>query len=225
MRRITTLGTAVVVLAFGAAFGLFLRGGPAAATLSAQTASATATSSASPLPTAHTETPTTSASPLPTAHTETPTTLCGPPLPVVTPGWNLVGGPTGAALRDAVLPLYRLQPPSTDYQPINGDVLTAPQGYWAYYTTVESVFQPCVSGAITTVALPASQYVMVGDPFNGSASISASAPSAFAITYNTYLNTWSSWTQIGSGQSMQLSVGQGAFVFSAASATLTITPS
>lgn len=216
MQRASALALVAVGLTFGAAFGLLLSGRPPVAPALAQNPSSTATLS----PTASTTpfvTPTASRTPL--------ARPCGQNF--VTPGWNLVGGPTGTSLVGAVLPLYTLDTSGATYQPVSSDLLTAPQGYWALFNSPAPPFegQPCVASVTTIVTLPASQYVMVGNPFNGNASINTSAPAAWGMTYNTYLNSWSSWVPIGSGQSMQLMVGQGAFVYSSTAATLTITPS
>ena len=81
-------------------------------------------------------------------------------------GWNLVGGPTGMTLTGTAASLYTFQASDKNYETVGSNVLTAPQGYWAYFPTSNTVKVPQVAGQTTSINLPANHFVMIGDPFD-----------------------------------------------------------
>jgi hypothetical protein len=161
------------------------------------------------------------ATPTPTGTT---TPGCGPAS--YGSGWNLAGGPSGTVLTGATS-LFSLPTGATSYTELpTSTPLTAPNGYWAFFSSAASVSQPCVAASSTSVALGANQIQMEGDPFNVTAFLSASGATSYAITFNTASNSFGSWTRIDSGGSMPLNTGAGAFgVAIGGSATLNISTS
>jgi IPT/TIG domain len=87
-------------------------------------------------------------------------------------GWNIVGGPTGTIISGSTGPLYTYQAGNTAYQTIPpGSPLTQPQGYWAYFQVPMSGTIPAIAPQTLTVSLPASQWIMIGNPGNTTATI------------------------------------------------------
>ena len=156
------------------------------------------------------------------ASTPTATPAAGPTV-TYPAGWNLVGGPSGDALAGAALPIYTFQATDTNYESITSNVIQAPDGYWAYFTGSTTITLPVVSGTTQSVTLPSNHEIMVGNPFDKSATLSGSTSPTWVLTFNTQANTFGSWTRADSGQTVQLAAGQGAFVFAAGGGTLTIT--
>jgi hypothetical protein len=150
----------------------------------------------------------------------TPTTAC--PVTYVG-GWNLVGGPSGTVMNGSV-ELFSLPAGATSYTQLPTNTpLTAPNGYWAFFSTSTTDDQPCVTAGSTIATLSANTVEMEGNPFNQAAYLSASGATTYAITFNTASNSFGSWTRIDSGGSLSLPQGSGAFVVALSdSATLTI---
>jgi hypothetical protein len=89
------------------------------------------------------------------------------------PGWNIVGGPNGTVINGNVGPLYTFGPGSTAYQIVPpGTPLQAGVGYWAYFSVPTQAVILSASSNVTTVSLPAAQYVLIGNPGNTTATIS-----------------------------------------------------
>ena len=178
---------------------------PAATSTSTATATGTATSTAAP------------------ASTPTPMPACA----TVTygAGFNLVGGPTGTLLNGVAQPIYTLQATDTSYVPIITNVLTAPEGFFANFGTATTVSLPCTFSTSPTITLPLplSHLLMVGNPFDGPATVTASNASTYVLMFNNATNSFGSWVSVGPGQSITLATGQGAFVFSYFGGTLTMT--
>lgn len=183
-----------------------ISGGPAPTPTTTPTPSATSTPTATAtVPPAATGTPTATA-------TATPT-----PGAAVTysAGWNLVGGPSGATLTGAVLPLYAFQAADSVYEVINSNVLVAPQGYWAYFSSPATVSIPAANGPPPAISVPANHFIQVGNPV--SRTVTLSAAGAFFFTFNTASNSYA----LASG-TVTLGVGQGVWVFSTTATTLTV---
>jgi hypothetical protein len=99
-----------------------------------------------------------------------------------TVGWNLVAGPTGATVNGGSGAMYSWQAGDTQYQTFGpGTTLQAAQGYWAYFTTPGSVSLPPSGPQTATVQLPASSWVMIGNP--GTAPVTVTGADV-VYTYN-----------------------------------------
>ena len=160
-------------------------------------------------------TSTPAASPTPSA-SSTPTPTPGGPSVTYAAGWNLVAGPTGTTMTGALGPLYTYQASDSNYETINGSVLTTIEGFWVYFSSATTITLPLASGTTTTsLTLPVNHYVMAGNPFSRPATFSA--PGA---TIDTYSPATGYATATGT---VTLGVGQGAWVLSSTGGTLTIT--
>ena len=145
--------------------------------------------------------------------TSTPTpTPTGPTVSLAT-GWSLVGGTTGTVYAGADGPLYTFQAGDTNYESLpNTTGITGGRGYWAYY------FSPAVvsmngSGTTTaTIAAPASQWIMAGNP---SSTTSVTVRGADAVD---------TWNGTAYAQGTVLGPGQGAWVISLNGGTITLGP-
>ena len=174
---------------------------------------AAAISGASPTPTPS-ATPTGTGTPTPTGTvTATPTAGCASVSYAA--GYNLVGGPTGTALTGSAGTLFTFQATDTNYEVINGNIVTAPEAFWAFFSKATTINQPCVTGNGASVTLPANHFIMVGNPFNRSIALNASGATIY--TFNTATNSYSTFTG-----SATLGVGQGAWIISPAAGTLNI---
>ena len=128
-------------------------------------------------------------------------------------GWNLVGGPAGTTINGATGPLYTYQAADTSYETIpSGAPLQAGEGYWAYFSTPATLTPPLATAQTTMVALPASHFVMVGNPYDASVTLSGADS---VLTYDPVH---------GYAQTTTLAPGQGAWAFSAGGGMLTLTP-
>lgn len=146
----------------------------------------------------------------------TPTPTPGVPVSY-TAGWNLVGGPAGTVMTGALNPLYTFQAGDSNYETSAPSApLQSPRGYWAYFPAATTVNLPVVTAQTTTVTLPANQFIQVGNPTDGAVSISGAD---MIDTFSTATNSYTS----ASG-TVTLQPGQGAWVFSKAGGTLTMTP-
>lgn len=126
-------------------------------------------------------------------------------------GYNLVGGPAGAVLTGASGLLYTFQASDSNYESFPTTIPLQPGlGYWALFPATTMVTLPTVPAQRLTVQLPASHFIMIGNPGDTVAAISGMD---FAYTYSP-----------GAGYTLATTVnpGQGAWVFSRAGGTLTI---
>lgn len=128
-------------------------------------------------------------------------------------GWNIVAGPTGTIVTGNNGPLYTFQPGDTAYEVIpNGTPLKGGQGYWAYFSTATTSNIALSSPQTITVQAPAGQFFQIGNAGNTNATVSgADVVDAFNPATNSYVQTTT------------LTPGQGAWVYSAAGGTITIT--
>lgn len=138
-------------------------------------------------------------------------------------GWNLVSGQQAQAFTSNSGPAFTLGPDGASYSAVSLPArLQAAGGYWVYFDMPTEVFlggcgPPADSSPEpVSIGLPAGQWVMIGNPFNGSADNSAIVEGADSVfTYS---------ADGGYQRSSTLQIGQGAFVFSASGATVTIVP-
>jgi hypothetical protein len=130
-------------------------------------------------------------------------------------GWNLVGGPTGTVATGSIGPLYTFQAGDTAYEVVpTGTALTAPRGYWAYFNAPGTMTLPVVSLQTQTVTLPASQWVMIGNPGNTPATVTGADT---VYSYNPAITTGSPYTA-----TTTLLPGQGAWAISISGGTATV---
>ena len=168
-----------------------------------------------------TPTPTPSSTPAPTrtpGATPSPTPTATPGCATVSyaAGYNLVAGPAGTVLSGALGSLFSFQASDTTYETLPVSMaLMPPEGYWAFFGSATTVSLPCVTGTSVTVTLPANHFIMVGNPFDRAATVSG------AQVVDTFNPTTSAYTT--STGTVTLGTGQGAWVFSSAGGTLTIT--
>ena len=129
-------------------------------------------------------------------------------------GWNLVGCPTGTVLTGATGNIFTFQAGNTAYQsfPVT-TALTAPQGYWAFFTAPTTVTLATPPTATSqTVTLPVNQFIMAGNPFGVPVSLTGASQ---VFVYNTTTGQYQTATT--------LQPCQGAWVISPSGGTLTIT--
>jgi hypothetical protein len=129
-------------------------------------------------------------------------------------GWNIVSGPPGTTFPQAAATLYTLPAGATNYTTISNTTgITANAGYWAYFGSSTTV---SLSGSGTlpaSVSVPANSYVMIGNPSNKAVTVSGAD---VVYTFDPVANSYSN------GSTTTLQPGQGAFVYSAAGATVTM---
>lgn len=138
-------------------------------------------------------------------------------------GWNLIGIPslTSSGGLDASgveqLPdggLLAWQGALGEYQPLSPpDGIQSGSGYWAYYDQLVTVSLAAAGPRGASVALPAGQYVAVGNP--GEASVALQGADV-AYVYDPSAGGYQPVTI--------LQPGQGAWAYSAAGGTLTLVP-
>ena len=128
-------------------------------------------------------------------------------------GWNLVGAPSATTFAEAIGPLYSLNAEGTGYGIVPTVTrLPAGIGYWAYFAEpTEKTLSNGNSEPISGTA-PAGQFIMIGNPFL----IPATVHGADAVFIYDPVQ--------GYELTSTIPVGQGAFAYSAAGATVTITP-
>jgi len=129
-------------------------------------------------------------------------------------GWNLVGGPAGMTFPQAAATLYTLPPGASNYSTISNQTgISAGSGYWAYFGSTTTVSITSAGTLPQSISVPANSYAMVGNPSNKVVNVSgADVVYTFDPVQNSYSN----------GTTTTLQPGQGAFVYSAAGATVTI---
>lgn len=154
-------------------------------------------------------------SPTPTTDAVTLSSL-PPPSPTVTyqAGWNLVGGPAGTILTGAVGPLYTYRADDTRYEALPADTpLQAGVGYWAYFPTATSITLPSATPQALSVPLPASRWIMIGNPFDLPVTLSGGSGAAVVAEAYDASNGW--YQPVPQVPCCQLDPGLGAWVFSA----------
>ncbi len=144
------------------------------------------------------------------------TVLAGGPSPspfpggipiATTAGWNIVAGPTGTAVNGSSGVLYTYQATDNAYESIGaGTPLQSGFGYWAYFNTPGSISLPSVSSQTQTVSLPASHWVMIGNPGNSPATVTGAD---IVYTYNPAITSGSPYTA-----TTTLQPGQGGWAIS-----------
>ncbi|MGI8554332.1 MAG: hypothetical protein ACR2PL_26635 [Dehalococcoidia bacterium] len=128
-------------------------------------------------------------------------------------GWNLVSGPAGTIVAGTGVPLYTYQAGDTAYEVIpSGTPLQAGIGYWAYFDRTTAEPLPNVGQQSITRYLPAGRFSMIGNPGNLPVSVSGADLVYIYDQARGYL------------QATVLQPGQGAWAYSAAGATVTISP-
>jgi hypothetical protein len=126
-------------------------------------------------------------------------------------GWNLSGAPEGTRYAGADGFLYTLQPGDDGYEQLSaGTAATAGFGYWVYFPVARTVLMTDGS-SYTSTALPAGQWVTIGNP-SGFRTLPVSGADA--------IFTWDPGRGYRSVAS--LLPGQGAWAFSAGGGLLTI---
>jgi hypothetical protein len=143
---------------------------------------------------------------------QVPLTLlpASPSVPITYPaGWNMIGVPAGAIIPGPLGPLYTFQAGDTGYHAVQN--LQPGFGYWAFFATPATATLPFTGPLILTRTMPAGQYIMVGNP-GSAAAILSGADVAYIYDPAT-----------GYQQTDQIPPGEGAWVFSYAGGTLTIT--
>lgn len=201
------------------------------------TATATGTASPTANPTATlAATPTATPSPsLPPSCPSAPSAKATPtptPTPTANPApiFCLVGEPQGTVLSNAIGQLYTLAAGGASYIPVPAaTALTGGVGYWALFGSPPTFgpLPPPVPPATTTIALPAGQWTMVGNPFNVPVSLSAVDRSFVPVPISLSLNGADRvlvYTATGYALVTTLAPGQGAFAFSFDGGSLVLTP-
>ncbi len=131
------------------------------------------------------------------------------------PGWNLVGGPTGTTVNGNSGALYTYQAADTTYESLSvGTPLQGSLGYWAYFNTPGSLSLPPVGPQSQTVSLPAGHWVMIGNPGTSPVTVTGAD---IVYTYNASITTGSPYTS-----TTTLQPGQGAWAISNNGGTATI---
>ncbi len=126
-------------------------------------------------------------------------------------GWSVVAGPSGTVLTGSANPLYTYQAGDTNYESITtGTPLTPGQGYWAYFASSASSPLALAGPQTQTIPLPAGQWVMIGNPGDGSASVSGAD-----VVYG--------YSGAGYQLTTSLAPGQGAWAISFGGGSVTIT--
>lgn len=141
-------------------------------------------------------------------------------------GWNLAGGPSGTILKGSIGLLYTLQAGDSNYEsfPVTAG-LSGPAGAWVYFPDKSAVSLPCVNKQTFQLALPAGHFIIVGNPGNTVAMLSASGAATYALTFDAATNAYGSPVQLDGGSAsggMELGIGQAAWIVAANGGTLTI---
>lgn len=149
--------------------------------------------------------------PTPTVVSPCPPSPGCPNYPTLPSGWNLV---TGTAFIPGNPARYTFQAGDTGYEVVgSGESLQPTEGYWVYLNQPTGITVPYNSGPCRSLAVPAGQFIMIGNPFSGPASV---AGVDVVFSYDPVAGQYK--------QGDRLEDGQGAWVYSAAGGTLTITP-
>lgn len=127
-------------------------------------------------------------------------------------GVNLIGVPAGTDLSGASA-VFALNDAGTGYTLLSGSP-AAGKGYVAFFDSDTTLALPAGSNSAITQALPAGVWMLIGDP---SGTLPANVSGADALyTYDAVAGKYVA--------ASQLQPGQGAWVWSAAGATITIAP-
>jgi hypothetical protein len=129
-------------------------------------------------------------------------------------GWNIVAGPDGTTETGSAGPLYGYPPGAFSYQVLpQGSPLQAGSGYWAYFDTPVTETLPAASNGTVTINLTPGQWALIGNPGDGTATVSGANVTVFAYEGGGYQPT------------NQLAPGQGAWAISPTGGPVTITSS
>ncbi len=137
----------------------------------------------------------------------------GPPGATVTfsPGWNLAAGPTGTVVTGNLGPLYTWQPGASVYATIpSGTPLSGGLGYWAYFNSTTTLVLPPAGARTVQRYVPASQWVLIGNPGTGVATVSGVGA---VYVYD---------PTVGYTTTTTLQPGDGAWAYSSGGAVVTI---
>ncbi|MGI8551139.1 MAG: hypothetical protein ACR2PL_10215 [Dehalococcoidia bacterium] len=131
------------------------------------------------------------------------------------PGWNLIAAPPGTVLSELPEALYTLQPGDTGYEQVDSRAeTTACYGYWAYSKYRTIVGLPAGNDVPYSVGAPPNQLILIGDA-------SGRRPATVTGADAVYADDSASGVYQQTGT---LQPGQGAWVYSAAGGTVSITP-
>ena len=136
----------------------------------------------------------------------------------VAAGWNLMSGPSGSQLGGSAGSLYTFQASDSAYESFpTSTALSGGIGVWAYFPQAGLVTGlPSVTAKTQQIGLPASHFIMAGNPTDGAVTVSG------ADVVDVYNAATQRYT-VTQGTAI-LQPGQGAWVFSRSGGTLTITP-
>jgi hypothetical protein len=113
-------------------------------------------------------------------------------------GWSVVGGPTNTVITGNIGPLYTYQAADFAYQIVpSGSALIAGEGYWAYFGAPITDVLPLAPGQAASMQIPASHWVMIGDPGSGAATVSGVD---FMVIFNPAANQYQQTTTVEPGQ-------------------------
>jgi hypothetical protein len=128
-------------------------------------------------------------------------------------GWNLVGGPDGTTF-NAAGNAYTFGVTDSSYVTSAG---TAPigggNGYWMYFPADTTVLMNGTGASTMQVSVPPGTYIMIGNP-SGTQSVTVSGADQ-VLTYDAGAQQYTATTTLG--------IGQGAWAFSTAGGTITLT--
>lgn len=129
-------------------------------------------------------------------------------------GWNLVSGLVDLTSAHPSDPLYTWQAGDSNYEPITpGTGLRFTAGYWVYLSApAAAVSLETGPASPITVNVPAGQYIMIGNPFATSATVSGADVS---YVYDAMTGDYTLTALVTSGH--------GAWVYSGAGAVVTLT--
>ena len=129
------------------------------------------------------------------------------------PGWNIVGGPSGTVLTGTSSSLFSYPPGANAYVTLpSGTPFQAGTGYWAYFNTTTTVNLAPSTTSNVNVTLPAGQWVLIGNPGTGTATVTGASVSLFAYSPNAG----------GYSQVTTIPAGQGVWAISYTGGTVTI---
>ena len=141
----------------------------------------------------------------------------GPSGGLLPAGWNLVAGPTGSVFSQCEGPLYTFQPGDVNYeQQSNVTPVTGGRGYWCFLTAASTLTLNGSSQPSVTITLPASQWVMVGNP-STTASLRITGSADAVDTWDTAGGRYATGVTT-------LAPGQGAWAISLNGGTITVGP-
>jgi len=122
------------------------------------------------------------------------------------PGWNLIASPNGATIPGPLGTLFTFQPGDTNYETVQN--MQQGLGYWAFlnFPTTETI--PLSGPQTFTRFIPASQWVMLGNPGSTVATVSGAD---IVYSYNAATN-YTPTTTLQPGQGSWVLVNNGGVV-------------